>query len=673
MEEAQQGKPGSRLKRIAVVLLLLAVALGLRFYGIGRESFWDDEVWAVVGSDGSVAKILQNNANDVHPPFFPLALHFWRAALGDSDIRIRAYSLPWSVLGLLALFLLARDIGGWTVASIALILGAVNPLHIYFAQEARNYSQVVALLSLGSWCLWRWITVVSGSPQSSKWRWWAVGYTLCALGAIYTHYMSVMVLVAQGLFALLWFAAHKRWTSVAGYLASALVVMLLFLPWFLYVFHFRPTFYHHALAWMTPPTTQDYYSFLGREFFWGQVMQVWGGWQPPSPHGWWWQPTMVLPLAVFAVCLWHLFESPASDASQARQRGGLGIIYLFWLMAGPLILVVLTNHYYHPLYFRSRFALFLLPSFLILSAMACATFRNRRMTWLAAAVLGGVMLAGSGIMLHTREKLDWRGFVQAWQKRQPAPAAVFFPRGIEVVGAYYLKHPYVSPTKSDIEKLLPQLEGSDLWVCSVPGYTFFMWDWQTEFDYYQWLLCLGKVHDVRLPNSLFVQSVSIPKPLPRENERLYRWFEPRDIYRKIEGFGVPSDFSAPAFDPATSTSFRWSVPTARFCLRDCDRVSTVILNVQLPPAPTPEYRPALKIYTKRGENNSTLFASPPAAEIGDYRSGPFEVQLRVPPGAGPLWIGWTINGVKPASSAPARDDRELGLRINWIGAKKSPP
>ncbi|MBM3334338.1 glycosyltransferase family 39 protein, partial [Candidatus Sumerlaeota bacterium] len=287
----------NRWRHTTIVVAVFALALALRACGIGKESFWHDEACSVGYSDNSIAEVLEDSARDVHPPLYYIGLHYWRRLCGDSDVRIRAYSLPLSLLGLLAVFLLAFDIGGWRAGLIALVLGAVNPLSIYFAQEARMYSQGPALCALGSWCLWRWMAAASSPPRPRAWLPWAVAYTFCASGALLTHYLSALVLTAQGLFALVWFGWRRQWLSFASYGISTLAVVVVFLPWFSYLMQFRPTLYHTGLDWIKAPPFREYYCFLGREFFWGSFFE-------PG----WWQPTMVLALLVLGICLGELMR-----------------------------------------------------------------------------------------------------------------------------------------------------------------------------------------------------------------------------------------------------------------------------------------------------------------------------------------------------------------------------
>jgi hypothetical protein len=223
----------------------------------------------------------------------------------------------------------------------------------------------------------------------------------------------------------------------------------------------------------------------------------------------------------------------------------------------------------------------------------------------------------------------------------------------------------------DVERLLPQLNGRKVWVCSMIGYGYD--SRKGEFDYYQWLLGLGSVRTLDLRTGFFLHAVGIGEPSVRDASgvRLDRWYEPFDIPGKIEGFDR-SEFSVMEWEADGATPFRWSRPRAWFVLGENDRICTVILNAALPPPIPSDRRPDLTLYARRGKKVSELFNSTPVARIDAYRPDAFEIRLKAPPGLGELWIGWTVNGVNLKRAGVSGDDRDLGLRINWVGTANGP-
>jgi hypothetical protein len=278
------------------------------------------------------------------------------------------------------------------------------------------------------------------------------------------------------------------------------------------------------------------------------------------------------------------------------------------------------------------------------------------------------MLTGTWVRHDKCDKPDWRRFAKVWREKGPPAQAVFFPPNFAPVVEYYLKTPVNLPTRSQVENLLPGLRGADLWVVSRPGYDYPV---TGDFDYYQWLLSLGHVRNIVVPNTFITQVVTVGIPSGHEPQRLDRWYAPFDIPKRIEGFREESGFVGYLeYEGPDSVAFRWSGPKAWFRLRESDEASTVILNVQFPPPIPADYRPDLEIYMRRGKTSARLFSGSPAMTIADYRAGPFEIRLPAPAGVGALWIGWTVNPINIARAlrdGKKHDTRDLGLRINWVG------
>lgn len=515
--------------RAAVVLALLCAALLLRLPGIAHEPFWGDEVYSVAFSDTSLFAVLDDNARDVHPPLYYLGLYAWRNAIGDSEIQMRFYSTVWSLIGLVAILLFAFDVGGWPVGITALILATLNAMDVYVAQEARMYAQGAALCTLTSWCLWRWMLACARSDGSRRWWGWAVGYALAALAAIHTLYLSVFVLLAQGVFALAWFGWRRKWVGLTAYLTAAVTVALAFIPWLMFVRSIRGALYNPALRWLQIPPAGDYVSFLGREFFWGQDKAMQRDW---------WLPPMILSVLVLATAGRGFFRAKPTEPPRAGDAPPLGIRYLFCLLALPVVLVAAASLVYHPVYFRPRFAQFLLAPFLILAAIVCHSFRSRAANWSITTALGVVMLLGTYVQGATYQKIQWLRFAELWKESGPPAGVVFFPRSLERSASHDLDRLIPSAVRTDVETSRPQIEGASLWVCSKIGYRFDRNG--DDLDYYQWLLRLGSVRSIVLKPGLYLQIVRVGQRVVEEETE--QQFAPLDVPGFIAGFNKSTQF-----------------------------------------------------------------------------------------------------------------------------------
>ncbi|MBW2274154.1 MAG: glycosyltransferase family 39 protein, partial [Deltaproteobacteria bacterium] len=436
------------------VVAIFLVAFGARLFGIETESIWVDEAFSIAASQGELSQVLETAARDTHPPGYFLGLHLWRGVMPDSDGGIRAYSTLWSLLGLLFLLLLVRDTLGAGPALLAGLLMAVNPLDLYFAQEARMYSQAAALGSASAWLLWRWLGAWrAGQPGRAGLR-WAAGYALAATALLYTHYVTATLLLAQGIYALGCLAARRQWRGVATYLGLSLVVALAFLPWLLYVLGFRDSFYaSQVLSYMPVPSLEDYLSLPGREWLWGRVRTV---------HDPWWGLTLLLPLSIFAAAAW-------AGRGRAAERGRReALVFVAGLVVTPLLISALVGQIWETVYFRPRFPVLVLPGFLALLSCACISLPRRALSIAAALLCAGVMVAGSVAQHYTSQKRAWRETASHWPGGTQPAFYVIFPPEQQRPLRHYLAGRIRHTPRAVLERLMPLPAGTLIWVGSWP-------------------------------------------------------------------------------------------------------------------------------------------------------------------------------------------------------------
>lgn len=221
------------------LLPILALAAVLRFYAIGRSSFWSDEgnTWAIV--QRSFAQIARDAAGDIHPPGYYWLLKLWAGAWGTSPAALRGFSALCGVLVVALIFLIAQRFTrgeALRMSLLAALVAAANPFQIYYSQEARMYT----LLALESAALFRLLLALlhaqrEGAPPH-RLNWLAGSYALVVAAGLWTHYSFPILVAAAGLTWLIDWLAHARTRSDPGahFLRFALAnsaALLLFAPW----------------------------------------------------------------------------------------------------------------------------------------------------------------------------------------------------------------------------------------------------------------------------------------------------------------------------------------------------------------------------------------------------------------------------------------------------------
>src|SRR6185503_6861272 len=82
----------ARLPAHALALLLILAAFALRTQRLGNKAIWWDEGFSVFLARMPLAEMMDATAHDTHPPGYYAALHFWRLAVGDSEVALRLLS-----------------------------------------------------------------------------------------------------------------------------------------------------------------------------------------------------------------------------------------------------------------------------------------------------------------------------------------------------------------------------------------------------------------------------------------------------------------------------------------------------------------------------------------------------------------------------------------------------
>ncbi|MGD9145954.1 MAG: glycosyltransferase family 39 protein, partial [Anaerolineae bacterium] len=207
--------------------LVSLLAFGTRVYHLGSQSLWADEAKSVVVSSWPALSILAEQASHEHPPLHYLFLHTLMPLAGRSEFAVRYVSLFFGVLLVPLLYVVGKTLAGERVGILAALVAALSPFYVRFAQETRMYT-VAIFFSLLSTYLFLRIAFASENAQRAG-RGLSLGYVIATAAALYSHYFSLFIIVAQMVYILV--AWLRRRAPLKPWLWRMLGVGLLFLPW----------------------------------------------------------------------------------------------------------------------------------------------------------------------------------------------------------------------------------------------------------------------------------------------------------------------------------------------------------------------------------------------------------------------------------------------------------
>jgi 4-amino-4-deoxy-L-arabinose transferase-like glycosyltransferase len=246
-------RPGTGLlarRAPLVALALFAASLALSVTLAGEQGIWFDE--AVTLKNGQQPfDLARNLASDATPPLYPLLVHLWLRLVGVSLEGARLLSALASAASTALLFLLGRRfLGAWAGLAAALLF-ASSRFQIFFAHEARPYALVVLL------CIASFDVLLAMREAPTRGR--IARLALIDAALLYTHYVAVFALLAQGLAALATVRRGRR--VLAAVAASQALALLLLLPLAAYLATLWPL---PMAGWLATPTPRAFWVELGK-------------------------------------------------------------------------------------------------------------------------------------------------------------------------------------------------------------------------------------------------------------------------------------------------------------------------------------------------------------------------------------------------------------------------
>ncbi len=198
---------------------LVVLAAALRLATLDQQSFWYDEAYTPVhvlhASLGATLRAVVHHENT--PPLWYLLAWVDVRLFGDGALALR---LPSALAGILTVPLVWADRPAARRAprgDIAAAIVAVNPLFVWYSQEARAYGLFVLMSALSLLCF------VRALDDPSRGR--LAAFALAGALALLSHYFAVFLLIPMAV--LLLADARSRRPALAAVAALALVGLAL--------------------------------------------------------------------------------------------------------------------------------------------------------------------------------------------------------------------------------------------------------------------------------------------------------------------------------------------------------------------------------------------------------------------------------------------------------------
>jgi mannosyltransferase len=211
-------------RRVAVALgAIVAVGTALRFGSLGVQSYHHDEViTAMRVIPGSFGEMLHKlKVSESNPPLYYVLAWGWAKVFGLEEVGLRSLSALFGAATVPVGYLIGRQLDSRRCGLILAGLVAVNPMLIWYSQEARSYVLLVFFAALSLLCFLR---ALDGGGRGRDLGLWALFSAL----ALCSHYFAAFPVAIEGAWLLL--ALRKRWRAVLPALAAVAATGAALLP-----------------------------------------------------------------------------------------------------------------------------------------------------------------------------------------------------------------------------------------------------------------------------------------------------------------------------------------------------------------------------------------------------------------------------------------------------------
>lgn len=403
MSGSPAAAPGPIATKEWIGLAILGLgAIALRFFKIGQESFWIDEVFSLQALQKGIFSWLWNV--EATPPLYFLLLKAWSLCFGTSHEALRGLSALCGGLAVPALYYCARKWGfSRILASAGALMLLIHPMAYWQSQQNRYYALLALLGTL-------WLASIPEvldrrAKRPFVWSFLVFGYLTFA-----THYYFVFYVTVAGGAALASYLASGRdrefRTRLMLHTKALAGAMFTLLPLLVRQVGHSPS------NFLSPPTLEQLMSIFNT-LYWV------GPWTAPGPWVWpfSWRIALILALylltgAGYAIAILRRFSGRSSQGEPSSLLPGLA---MFWFSVVPILIAFLVSVTLTPIFMADRYTGLFLPPFLLalVAGWGLWPVRFRPLVVATALVAFGVLSSASIANYWTTcQEFDWRGAIR---------------------------------------------------------------------------------------------------------------------------------------------------------------------------------------------------------------------------------------------------------------------
>ena len=249
-DEKPSANPPKSYKTLYFLIFLVIAACASRFFWLGRESLWLDEASSLHISTNirnlHFHGLFFSKFPDAHPFFYYILLVLWTKLFGISELALRSLSAVLGVVLIMSTYYVGSRTISTRVGVIASVLLLVNPVALYYSQEARMYTLVPLLILFSTFYFYRLLT----KPDKKN----IILYIMISSIFMYTDYLGVLLLLTHVSFSLWRFFQTREKRIFRILIFAYIAIFLLYIPW---LPNALLNLKCERISWMKPPSALE--------------------------------------------------------------------------------------------------------------------------------------------------------------------------------------------------------------------------------------------------------------------------------------------------------------------------------------------------------------------------------------------------------------------------------
>jgi mannosyltransferase len=223
----------ARSRAFWIVAGLTVLAAVLRFATLGAQAYHHDEIVTAsrVLRDGFQHAMEAVGFSESAPPLYYVLAWLWTQVTGTGEVGLRSLSAIAGVATVPVAYLLGKEVRSREAGLLAAALVAVNPMLLWYSQEARSYALLVLLTTAAALYFVRALEDVPSlrcpyghlSDGTSPRRWDLVLWGVFSALALATHYFAIFPVALEAI----WLLARRGRAALAGVAIVALAGLAL--------------------------------------------------------------------------------------------------------------------------------------------------------------------------------------------------------------------------------------------------------------------------------------------------------------------------------------------------------------------------------------------------------------------------------------------------------------